>query len=269
MKKIDALEALAVEAGKAILEIYGQDDFQIVSKDDASPLTAADLASHEIIAAGLAALTPEIPVLSEESVIGWETRREWTRYWLVDPLDGTKEFIKRNGEFTVNIALIEDGVPTIGVVDLPLHGVTYVGVAGEGAYKREAGGEKVSISPRPMPAEGMVVSVSRSHPSESVQRLMARFGGCVTRSLGSALKFCYVADGQVDFYPRLGLTSEWDTAAAQAVLEAAGGCIVRTDGSPLRYNTKESLLNPFFYAIGDPSFLPAVLEAAEQAGLEF
>jgi len=254
------IEDIAVLAGRKILEIYGSDDFQVVAKADASPLTAADTAAQEIIVAGLRQRTPEIPILSEESEsVPWSERSTWSRFWLVDPLDGTKEFIKRNGEFTVNIALIERGVPRLGVVHIPAQDTTYVGVAGQGAYKRVGQSQATPIAPRPAPASGLRISVSRSHPSAALAELLAHFQDSETIPLGSSLKLCYLAEGAVDFYPRLGPTSEWDIGAAQAVLEAAGGAVVRTDGTPLRYGTKESLLNPHFLAAGDPALLPRVL----------
>lgn len=256
------VEAVAAAAGDAILAVYGSDDFQVVTKADQSPLTAADTAAHHVIVTRLRARTPEIPILSEESdSVPWRERSAWPRFWLVDPLDGTKEFIKRNGEFTVNIALVEGGVPRLGVVHIPAQATTYVGVAGQGAYKRVGQGPPVPITTCPAPAR-LRVSVSRSHPSAALDALLARLGPCETIALGSALKLCYVAEGKVDFYPRLGPTSEWDTAAAQAVLEAAGGIVTRTDGAPLRYATGESLLNPHFLAIGDPTLLPRILDLA-------
>ncbi len=260
-----ALEALAIKAGDAILEVYGKEDFQVSSKNDSSPLTAADMASHKVIEAGLQELTPDIPILSEESAsISWETRQSWTRYWLVDPLDGTKEFIKRNGEFTVNIALIEDHVPTIGMVYMPTERITWMGHKGTGAWKRVNGGD-LSLMEAPKASDPLTVAVSRSHPSEALQRFLADFAGAQTRALGSSLKFCRIAEGEIDLYPRLGPTSEWDTAAAQAVLEAAGGMVVYEDGTPLRYNTKDSYLNPFFHALADADLLPRVIEASRKA----
>jgi 3'(2'), 5'-bisphosphate nucleotidase len=260
------VEAISVAAGDAILAVYGSDDFQVVTKADQSPLTAADTAAHHAIVTRLRARTPEIPILSEESdSVPWSERSAWPRFWLVDPLDGTKEFIKRNGEFTVNIALVERGVPRLGVVHIPAQATTYVGVAGQGAYKRVGRGQPVSIATCPAPAR-LRVSVSRSHPSADLDALLALLGDCETIPLGSALKLCYVAEGAVDFYPRLGPTSEWDIAAAQAVLEAAGGIVVRTDGTPLRYGTGESLLNPHFFAVGDPALLQRILDVAGAAG---
>jgi 3'(2'), 5'-bisphosphate nucleotidase len=254
------IEDIAVLAGRKILEIYGAADVHVVTKADQSPLTAADTASQEIIVARLRQRTPGIPILSEESeTVPWSERSTWSRFWLVDPLDGTKEFIKRNGEFTVNIALVEQGVPRLGVVHIPAQDTTYVGVAGQGAYKRVGQGAATAIAPRPAPSSGLRISVSRSHPSAALAELLGQLPESETIPLGSSLKLCYLAEGTVDFYPRLGPTSEWDIGAAQAVLEAAGGAVVRTDGTPLRYGTKESLLNPHFLAAGDPAILPRIL----------
>ena len=249
----ETLIELAREAGAAILRIYDT-DFNVTDKADNSPLTEADLASHKIIVKTLNELTPEIPVLSEESkAIPFETRRTWQRYWLIDPLDGTKEFIKRNGEFTVNIALIEDQQPTLGVIYAPVIDRLYYGEVGTGAWKSEDGGELKPISvvkPRRTPAQ---VAGSRSHAGESLQKYLANLGEHELVSMGSSLKFCLVAEGKADLYPRLGPTSEWDTGAAQAIVEAAGGQVTELDMQPLRYNTKESLLNPYFFVFGDSS----------------
>ncbi|MGH8211982.1 MAG: 3'(2'),5'-bisphosphate nucleotidase CysQ [Rhodanobacteraceae bacterium] len=245
--------ALARRAGAAILEIYAG-TFAVEHKGDDSPLTAADMASHRIIVEGLHALTPDIPVLSEESAgIPWDERRGWNRYWLVDPLDGTREFIKRNGEFTVNIALVEEHSPVLGVVLAPVTGDLYFGVRDEGAFLERAPG----AMPQPIEtraASGMpVVAGSRSHAQERTGAMLANLGEHRMVSMGSSLKFCLVARGEADLYLRLGPTSEWDTGAAQCVLAEAGGAVLDMRGEPLRYNTKESLLNPEFVAVGDPS----------------
>lgn len=242
---------IARKAGDAILEIYNT-GFTVTEKDDNSPLTQADLASHRAIIDGLHTLTPDIPVLSEESAgVPFGERRHWERYWLVDPLDGTKEFIKKNGEFTVNIALIENGSPITGVVHVPVTGVSYLGVAGGGAF-RLLGEEMTPISvqkPATMPRR---VVASRSHRGEAVDAYLAKLGEHEVVSMGSSLKLCLVAEGKADVYPRLGPTSEWDTAAAHAVVVAAGGEVVEAEtGKPLRYNMKETLLNPWFIAYGD------------------
>jgi 3'(2'), 5'-bisphosphate nucleotidase len=245
-------------AGTAILAIYSAADFDVEHKADASPLTRADLASHRCITAALQVLTPDIPVLSEESApVPWPIRQQWQRYWLVDPLDGTKEFIKRNGEFTVNIALIENGVPVLGIVYVPVKDVLYGGCRGTGAWK-VANGTRQDIATSPVGASqrSLRVVASRSHRGEELdqwlQRVQGRFPDLALVSMGSSLKICLVAEGAADIYPRLAPTSEWDTAAAQAVLEAAGGVLVDAGFREYRYNTKENILNPFFFAIGDP-----------------
>ncbi len=247
----EAIAEIAVDAGKAILEIYEQ-DFEVVQKADASPLTQADLASHRIICERLACLTPDIPILSEESSdIDYESRASWTQYWLVDPLDGTKEFINRNGEFTVNIALIRNHNPILGVVHVPVNGTTYTGLVGKWASRHDVEGNMEHIRIRKPCAEPVVVVGSRSHANPRLQEFLGRIGDYELVSMGSSLKFCLLAEGKADFYPRLGPTSEWDTAAAHAVVLAAGGRIVTLDGKPLRYNTSESLLNHEFLVIAD------------------
>jgi 3'(2'), 5'-bisphosphate nucleotidase len=243
--------ALAREAGEAIMRVYAQ-DFAVQTKDDDSPLTAADLASHRILVAGLQALTPDIPVLSEEAAdIPWTTRREWRRLWLVDPLDGTREFVKKNGEFTVNIALIEDGEPVLGVVQAPALDYLVHGERGVGAFLREAHGDVPIATTRPG-AGPLRDAASRSHLDARTQGVLERLGEHERLGLGSSLKFCRIAEGRIDFYPRFGPTSEWDTAAGQAVLEAAGGAVLQTSGERITYNRKESILNPDFLALGDP-----------------
>jgi 3'(2'), 5'-bisphosphate nucleotidase len=249
----EAIAEIAVEAGKAILEIY-QQDFEVVQKSDDSPLTQADLASHRIICDALAHLTPDIPILSEESLeIDYDTRADWSQYWLVDPLDGTKEFINRNGEFTVNIALIRFHSPILGVVHVPVSGVTYTGLVGKWASRHASDGSTEHISVRLPCADPMVVVGSRSHANPRLMEFLGQMGSYELVSMGSSLKFCLLAEGSADFYPRLGPTSEWDTAAAHAVVLAAGGKIITLDGKPLRYNTKKSLLNPEFLVIADDS----------------
>jgi 3'(2'), 5'-bisphosphate nucleotidase len=245
--------AIARRAGAAILEVYAG-SFAVETKSDDSPLTAADMAAHRVIVNGLHELTPDIPVLSEESKdIAWNVRREWERYWLVDPLDGTREFVKRNGEFTVNIALIENHVPVLGVVLVPVTGELYYGVAGEGAFLETAPGAMPQpIATRPA-ASIPIVAGSRSHGNDRQLAMLEKLGYYRLVSVGSSIKFCMVARGDADLYLRLGPTSEWDTAAAQCVLEQAGGAVVDLQGEPLRYNAGESLLNPEFLALGDRS----------------
>jgi len=244
------LETVAA-AGRAILEVYAS-DHAVEYKSDESPLTRADRAAHEILAARLAALDPAIPVLSEESEAAHAraVRGGWRQFWLVDPLDGTREFIGRNGEFTVNVALVRDHRPVLGVVAAPALGITYYAAEGMGAFRRSDVGEAEPIRVRAA-ADPLVVVGSRSHRGDSLDAVLARLGPHELRPMGSALKFCIVAEGAADFYPRLGPTSEWDTAAAQAVLEQAGGAVTTLDGRPLRYNERDTLLNPHFIAYGD------------------
>lgn len=247
---IAPITSLAAEAGRAILEVYAT-DFAVQAKDDKSPLTKADLASHRIIVAGLRALTPNVPVISEEDGLpDFETRRGWHRYWLIDPLDGTKEFVSRNGEFTVNIALIEAQQPVFGVVHVPVQDRTYVGCKGRGALRIDAGGPAVDIHVAAASRSPLRVVGSRSHRGASLDAYLAKLGETDMVPMGSSLKFCVVAEGGADIYPRLGPTSEWDTAAAQAVVEQAGGHVLKLDGKPLSYNTKSEILNPYFIVIG-------------------
>ncbi|MEJ8567054.1 3'(2'),5'-bisphosphate nucleotidase CysQ [Elongatibacter sediminis] len=245
------IAAIAQRAGAAILEVYHR-DFEVTHKEDTSPLTEADLASHRLIRDELAALTPDIPLLSEESAeIDFETRSAWNEYWLVDPLDGTKEFVNRNGEFTVNIALIRRHEPVLGVVFVPVTGVTYIGEPGRGAWRYAEGESPQGIAVRqPCPSPAVVVG-SRSHANPLLEKHLSGLGGHELVSMGSSLKFCRVAEGEADFYPRLGPTSEWDTAAAHAVVTGAGGAVVTLNGEPLRYNLEDSLLNPEFLVIAD------------------
>jgi 3'(2'), 5'-bisphosphate nucleotidase len=249
---LDAVLAISVEAGRRIMEIYAS-DIAVTHKDDESPLTQADLAAHTHITAELKRQWPDIPVLSEEAAdIPYATRTTWNRYWLVDPLDGTKEFIKRNGEFTVNIALIENGEPTLGVVHAPALNVSYLAARGVGAFKI-ANGERKAIHTRKPPAVPTFV-VSKSHRDAATEAFLANMPAHEAVSKGSSLKFCLVAEGSADLYPRLGPTSEWDTGAGHCVAEQAGAQVLRLpDYAPLRYNSKESLLNPNFIIIGDPS----------------
>ncbi|HZW58828.1 MAG TPA: 3'(2'),5'-bisphosphate nucleotidase CysQ [Woeseiaceae bacterium] len=247
---VEPVVRLAQQAGDAILEIY-RTDFAVEHKRDDSPLTKADLAAQRTIAAGLHALTPAVPLISEESGLPpFAERRRWTRYWLVDPLDGTREFVNRNDEFTVNIALIDNHRPLLGVVHVPVLGLTYTGCAGEGATLRRDGGPPQSIHVAARTAVPPRVVGSRSHRGRSLDALLAALGEHVLLPMGSSLKFCRIAEGAADFYPRLGPTSEWDTAAAQAVVEQAGGAVVRLDGEPLLYNTKEDILNEHFLVLG-------------------
>jgi len=259
----EQLVALAQKAGRAILDIY-ESDFEVVEKADESPLTKADLAAHEVLVEGLAELTPDIPVVSEESTPpAYSVRSGWPRYWLIDPLDGTKEFVNRNGEFTVNVALIEDHRSVLGVVGVPVQDLVYVGDVkkSETLCFQETGTR--TLKGREAVAQlagktGVTAVASRSHGGERLETYLdatsAEFGGLTRKPMGSSLKLCTLAEGEADLYPRLGPTSEWDIAAADAVLSAAGGAVYTFDGQRLLYNSKESLLNPEFLAVSDASF---------------
>lgn len=241
------------DAAKRIMAIY-ETDFEVENKEDQSPLTAADRASHEAIMESLQKLHPDIPVLSEEGKhMPYEIRRSWRRFWLVDPLDGTKEFVKRNGEFTVNIALIDGEYPVWGIVHVPVTGLTYVGNA-EGAYMINAENHIQQLYVRVPDEDSFTLVESRSHPSPELDNLLAnlakRHPNINRIQKGSSLKLCAVAEGIAHLYPRLGPTMEWDTAAGQAVVEAAGGKVIDLQGLRFRYN-KENLLNTYFLAIGD------------------
>lgn len=250
---LEPLLDIAQAAGRKIMEIYGT-DFSVAQKSDRSPVTAADMAAHEIITRGLRQLTPDLPALSEESgAIPFPERRRWETYWLVDPLDGTKEFIHRNGDFTVNIALVQNHAPVVGVVHIPAENSSYCGVVDAGAYRCKTGNAPEAIHVHPLSNGPVRVVASRSHRGELLDGYLAKLGAHAIVARGSALKFCLVAEGAADVYPRLGPTSEWDTAAGHAVLLAAGGQVINVDGSRLSYNTKESLLNPHFIAYADNS----------------
>mgnify|MGYP001823414532 CR=1 FL=1 len=251
LHRLDAVRAIAREAGAAIMEIYAG-EFDVELKDDRSPLTAADKAAHERIVAGLERLEPRLPVLSEESgVEAFAARRQWPKYWLVDPLDGTKEFIKRNGEFTVNIALIDEHAAVLGVVYAPVLDTIYSGITGTGAWRQTGTGEPQVINvTTPAPTPVRVVG-SRSHGNPALADYVRQLGPHEIQAMGSSLKICLVAAGDADVYPRFGPTSEWDTAAAHAVLEAAGGGMMDMQGGPLSYNARDELLNPHFIAFGD------------------
>jgi 3'(2'), 5'-bisphosphate nucleotidase len=243
--------AIGRRAGREILEIYASGELAVTAKADASPITAADLRAHRLILQSLHELTPEVPVLSEEAVpTSFAQRSQWRRYWLVDPLDGTREFLSRNGQFTVNIALIEGHAPALGVVHVPVTDISYRGLPGVGAWRARAGTPAEEIHVAVRAGAPLRVVGSRSHRGDSLDAFLARVGPHELLPVGSSLKFCMVAEGAADVYPRLGPTSEWDTAAAHAVVSGAGGTVSRLDGEPLRYNTREELLNPFFVAYG-------------------
>src|SRR4029450_1223128 len=242
--------ALAREAGRAILDVYAS-SFSVQEKEDSSPLTEADLRSEKLILAGLRRIAPEIPVLSEETgQSAWATRRNWSRLWVVDPLDGTKEFVQRNGEFTVNIALVDNHRPVLGIVHAPALERDYFACEGIGAFRSDAraAGRPIRVAGRG--SGGVRVVGSRSHRGSSLDGFLSRVGAHELVEVGSSLKLCLVAEGSADVYPRLGPTCEWDTAAGQCVLEQAGGQVLKLDGEPLEYN-REDTLNPNFVGFGD------------------
>jgi 3'(2'), 5'-bisphosphate nucleotidase len=255
-----ALIEIVNRAGAAILDVY-EGEIEVTDKADTSPLTQADLAAHEIIVAGLKAATPDIPIVSEESEPpSYAVRSQWPQYWLVDPLDGTKEFVNRNGEFTVNIALIKDGQAVYGIVGVPVQDCIYIGDVQAGQARLLKNGIDQPIKGRRMTtdADEVVVVASRSHGGERLERyldtLAQNFKNMTRRPVGSSLKLCALACGEADCYPRLGPTSEWDIAAAHAVLRAAGGQVYTFEREMLPYNSKESLLNPEFVAVADAQF---------------
>ena len=255
---LDELTDAALAAGSAILDIYGREDFASRVKQDGSPVTEADAMAEDLITQRLAALYPEIPIVAEEAACEGRIPETASRFFLVDPLDGTKEFLSRNGDFTVNIALIEDGRPIVGVVYAPAHGDLYAGQEGQGARHARVldgkAGAWAQISARE-PASALAVVASRSHLSPETSEFIARFQVADMVSAGSSLKFCRVAAGEADLYPRLGRTMEWDTAAGDAVLRAAGGSVRTMDGQPLLYGKRNQsddvdFANPWFVASG-------------------
>ncbi|MFI8687621.1 3'(2'),5'-bisphosphate nucleotidase CysQ [Rossellomorea sp. NPDC077527] len=263
MTKVNLIDLfnISLEAGNEIMDVYAQ-DFEVEVKDDESPLTQADKRAHEAIMNGLQAIDASIPVLSEEGrAIPYSERRNWSKFWLVDPLDGTKEFIKKNGEFTVNIALIEDQYPSVGIIYAPALDTFYFGIVGEGAYKLENAfnqditneEELMKVSVILPSSEGEDVTrvvASRSHMSEEteafIKELEAKYGTVEVVSSGSSLKFCLVAEGKADYYPRYAPTMEWDTGAGQAIVEAAGGKVMRYEDNERFYYNRENLLNGWF-----------------------
>lgn len=245
--------AIAREAGDRIMAIYNR-DFSVQHKKDETPVTEADMAAHAVIDDGLEELAPEYPVLSEESAaIPFEDRARWERYWLVDPLDGTREFIKRNGEFTVNIALIDGHKSILGVVYAPVFSTFYYAAKDLGAFRQENNQPPVAIHVQEKRRDKLIIAGSRSHRGKSLEKFLKNVGDHEIFGMGSSLKSCLVAEGKADIYPRLGPTSEWDTAAAQCVVEEAGGRITNTRMETLPYNTKDNLLNPHFFVFGDKS----------------
>jgi 3'(2'), 5'-bisphosphate nucleotidase len=250
---VQSLMPVVERASAAIMQIY-DGAFAVQRKDDNSPLTLADLESQRVIIEGLKRITPDIPILSEESAAApWVQRQTWRELWVVDPLDGTREFVKRNGEFTVNIALVEDGEPVLGVVYAPARTVLYGAARGCGAFRCGADAARMPIHVQSSAPNPLRVLGSRSHGDARLDHALERLGPQQRLGVGSALKFGLVADGSGDLYVRRGETSEWDTAAGQAVVLEAGGSVVDLHGQPLRYNQRDSLINPWFMAYGDRS----------------
>ncbi len=240
----------AVEAGAAIMEVYNRGKgFDAEYKDDDSPLTEADLSANRILVARLQELTPAVPIMAEESDLPpWSKRKHWRECWVVDPLDGTREFIKRNDEFTVNVGLVRDHKPILGVVYAPALQRWYYAARHEGAWRQDGKKTPVKLKSRaPEPGQPVKVVGSRSHNTPQFDDFVAGLGETASIIMGSSLKLCLVADGTADLYPRLGPTSEWDTCAAQAVVEEAGGQVLDFEtGEPLTYNARESIINPHF-----------------------
>ena len=250
---LDPVIQIAYQAGKVIMEVYDA-GFSVEHKSDHTPVTEADMAANKVIVSSLKELTPHLPILTEETKpTPYSQRKKWERYWLIDPLDGTREFIKRNGEFTVNIALIDGDESVMGVVYAPVIGVLYYAAKGQGAFKQASINEPKAIHVREKCSGKTIVACGRSHPTEEMENFIRNLGEHEIIRVGSALKSCLVAEGKVDLYARLGPTSEWDTAAAQCVVEEAGGAITNTEMQRLRYNSKDDLLNPHFFVAGDIS----------------
>ena len=250
---LDPVIQIAYQAGKAIMEVYDA-GFSIEEKSDHTPVTEADMAANNVIESGLRELTPHLPILTEEvKPTPYAERKKWPRYWLIDPLDGTREFIKRNGEFTVNIALIDGGESVMGLVYAPVIGVLYYAAKGQGSFKQASLNEPKAIHVRDKCSGKTIVACGRSNPSKEMKDFIKNLGEHEIIRVGSALKSCLVAEGKADLYARLGPTSEWDTAAAQCVVEEAGGAITDTQMQRLQYNNKDDLLNPHFFVAGDVS----------------
>lgn len=251
---VKATVSISRQAGSKILDIYGN-EFTIDIKEDKSPLTEADLAAHHFLTNSIRDFEYCFPIISEESVedLHFEKRKKWQTYWLIDPLDGTKEFINRNGEFTVNVALIHRHKPILGVVYVPVKDQCYFAAEGIGAFKQEKSDTPLPIQVRNKAPDTLIVVGSRSHKSKGLADYLEKLGDHELISMGSSLKLCLVAEGVADLYPRIGLTSEWDTAAAHCVVEQAGGKVIDIEGNPLVYNTKDCFLNPYFLVFGDSS----------------
>ena len=237
---------IAQDAGLAILQIYNS-DFDYKLKKDFSPITEADNISHKIITERLKILTPKIPIISEEnSEVPYEIRSRWEKYWLVDPLDGTKEFIKKNGDFTVNVALIHNNTPIFGVIHIPVTNETYWGSKINGSFYSNSNNDIKQIRVSKKKNKRIRLVASRSHPSKMLNKLLEKIVDYEILKVGSSIKFCHIASGQAECYPRFGPTSEWDTAAGEAIVSFAGGDVITSAGDSINYNAKEDYLNPNF-----------------------
>ena len=252
---------IAIDAGKEILKIYKK-NFNVDFKADNSPITEADINSNNLIKKRLIEIEKNIPILTEESLVNWKTRREWKKYWLIDPLDGTKEFVNRNGEFTVNISLIENNLPIFGVIYAPEKSLLYYGIKNNGSYKLitqdniNTLSEFKKININNNTTSNIKIIGSRSHSNKDFQIWVEKnFSQYELISIGSSLKLCFLAEGTADIYPRLGPTSEWDIAAGHIILEEAGGKLKSFDNTDILYNTKENIINPNFLAYGNVSKL--------------
>ncbi|MDF1655746.1 MAG: 3'(2'),5'-bisphosphate nucleotidase CysQ [Coxiellaceae bacterium] len=254
---------IARQAGIAIMDYYQQDKQTLnpQKKSDQSPVTEADIAAHQVIADGLQQLAPEMPILSEEGDLSrsYAIRQQWQRYWLIDPLDGTRGFIAGLPEFSVNIALIENHQPVMGVIYSPVDQELYSGIKGCDAFKQVHGEDQQLIKTRPMSWQEVIIATGHYHNPKRLAALLANQIKYQRLALNSSLKFCKLAEGAADVYPRFGPTSEWDTAAGQCILEAAGGCVVDLSGESMLYNAKASLENSAFVAIADPTAQQRIL----------
>ena len=248
---LDNLIEISRLAGDEILDVYNG-TIDVTLKDDLSPLTDADRRSNAVITSKLSTLYPEIPILSEEGKkINFSDRKKWNLFWLIDPLDGTKEFIKRNGEFTVNIALIKNNTPILGIIHIPITHETYWGSINKGSFYLNENDDVLSISVSNNHQNPIRIVASRSHPSEMLNDLLDKIIDYEIIKIGSSIKFCHIASGQADCYPRFGPTSEWDTAAGEAIVRYAGGNMVTLNGNLMNYNAKEDYLNPNFIVSSD------------------
>lgn len=264
---VESVIVMAELAGEKILPYFGltQDEMGVRSKEDNSPLTSADMDAHELVLKGLRQLTPDLPVLSEESKPkSYAIRQQWSSYWLVDPLDGTRGFISGSKEFTVNIALIDNGRPVLGVIYWPCSRRVYYAAVGVGSFKKNSNAPSEKIITAKMDWEKYRVVLGRFLSKSRLLSIYQQEENCEILRRNSSLKFCLLAEGRVDIYPRLGPTGEWDTAAGQCIVEQAGGLVVDLEDQPLRYNTKESLINPAFIAIGDVSQRQQIIQFIQE-----